>query len=82
MPHKGLRGYSTSFVAAIAYGRLSDLMFQFANECVVREIPVAAISERLGVTRTTVYAWFTGKSEPREQHQEKIRQILARWNRA
>ena len=80
--HKGLRGYSTSFVAAIAHGQLSDLMFQFANECVVREISVSAVAERLGVTRTTVYAWFTGKAEPRMRHQEKIRQILARWNRA
>ena len=79
---KGLRGYSTSFVAAIAHGQLSDLMFQFAHECVVREISVSAVAERLGVTRTTVYAWFTGKAEPRMRHQEKIRQILARWNRA
>jgi len=49
---------------------------------VAREIPVAAVAERIGVTRATVYAWFTGRSEPRAQHQEKIRQILARWNRA
>jgi len=82
MPSKGLRGYSTSFVSAIAHGRLSDLMFQFANECVVREIPVSAVAEKLGVTRTTVYSWFTGKVEPRARHQEQIRQILARWNRA
>lgn len=78
----GLRGYSTSFVRAVANSELSDLMFQFAHECVAREIPVSAISERVGVTRATIYAWFTGRAEPRAQHQEKIRQILARWNRA
>jgi AcrR family transcriptional regulator len=82
MPSKGLRGYSTSFVSAITHGRLSDLMFQFANECLVREIPVSAVAERIGVTRATVYAWFTGRAEPRARHQEKIKQILARWNRA
>jgi transcriptional regulator with XRE-family HTH domain len=79
---KGLRGYSTSFVAAVAHGCLSDLMFQFVHECLVREIPVSAVAERLGVTRATVYSWFTGRSEPRVRHQEKIKQILARWNRA
>ena len=78
----GLRGYSTSFVRAIAESKLSDLVAQFAHHCVAREIPVAAVAERVGVTRVTVYAWFTGRSKPRAQHQEKIRQILARWNRA
>jgi len=78
----GLRGYSTSFVRAIAESELSDLVAQFAHHCVAREIPVAAVAERIGVTRVTVYAWFTGRSNPRAQHQEKIRQILARWNRA
>lgn len=78
----GLRGYSTSFVRAIAESKLSDLVAQFAHHCVAREIPVAAVAERVGVTRATVYAWFTGRSEPRAQHQEKIRQILARWTRA
>lgn len=79
---KGLRGYSTSFVRAIAHSGLSDLMFRFAHECVVREIPVSTISERLNVSRATVYAWFTGKVQPRKQHQEKIQQIMARWDRA
>lgn len=79
---KGLRGYSTPFVRALAEGQLSDLVAQFANHCVAREISVSAVAERIGVTRATVYSWFTGRSEPRARHQEKIRQILARWNRA
>lgn len=78
----GLRGYSTSFVRAVEESELSDLVAQFAHRCVARGIPVSVVAERVGVTRATVYAWFTGRAEPRAQHQEKIRQILARWNRA
>ena len=79
---KGLRGYSTSFVRAIAEGRLPDLVEQFANHCVAREIPVSVVAEQIGVTRATVYAWFTGRAAPRARHQEKIRHFMARWDRA
>lgn len=78
----GLRGYSTPFVRAVAEGKLSALVERFANHCIAREIPVSSVAELLGVTRATVYSWFTGRSEPRARHQETIKRLMARWTRA
>ena len=78
----GLRGYSTSFVRAVEEGCQSDLMAQFASACIARDLPVAQVAQRLGVSRPTVYAWFTGRSTPRARHQEAIKRLMARWIRA
>jgi hypothetical protein len=73
------RGYSTLFIRKVGEADQEDLVIQFANACISREIPVVEIAYRMGVTRATVYNWFTGKAYPRVQQQEKIRKTLARW---
>ena len=75
------RGYSTLFLRKIEEGDQKALVIQFANACIDRELPIAEIAQGLGVTRATVYNWFTGKSSPRLHQQEKIRRTLARWQR-
>jgi transcriptional regulator with XRE-family HTH domain len=75
------RGYSTLFIRKVGEADQGDLVIQFANACIDREIPIVEIAERMEVTRATIYNWFTGKSSPRAYQQEKIRKTLARWQR-
>ncbi len=75
------RGYSTLFIRKVEEADQGDLVIQFANACIDRELPIAEIARRMEVTRATVYNWFTGKSSPRVHQQEKIRRTLARWHR-
>jgi DNA invertase Pin-like site-specific DNA recombinase len=75
------RGYSTLFIRKVGEADQSDLVIQFANACIEREIPILEIAFRMSVTRATVYNWFTGKAYPRVYQQEKIRKTLARWQR-
>lgn len=75
------RGYSTLFIRKVGEADQGDLVIQFANECIDRELPIAEIALRMEVTRATIYNWFTGKSSPRAHQQEKIRKTLARWQR-
>ena len=82
MTTKKARGYSTLFLSAIEEAGLDPLVRQFAEECIRRGIPIAAIASRLGVTRASVYNWFTGKAKPRRLQLAQIRKITARWTRA
>jgi len=75
------RGYSTLFIRKVGEADQGDLVIQFANACIDRELPIAEIALRMEVTRATIYNWFTGKSSPRAHQQEKIRKTLARWQR-
>lgn len=82
MTTKQARGYSTLFLSAIEEAGLDLPMKQFAEECIRRGIPIASIASRLGVTRASVYNWFTGKTKPRQLQLAQIRKIMARWTRA
>ena len=75
------RGYYTLFIRKVEEADQGDLVIQFANACIDRELPIAEIALRMEVTRATIYNWFTGKSSPRAHQQEKIRKTLARWQR-
>ena len=75
------RGYSTLFLRKIAEADPDLPVFQFASVCVSREIPITEIARRFGVTRATVYNWFTGRSEPRAYQHEKMQKLMDRWQR-
>ena len=75
------RGYSTLFLRKIAEADLELPLNQFASVCIDRELPITEIARRLGVTRATVYNWFTGKATPRSNQQAKMQKMMARWQR-
>jgi len=45
--------------------------------CIARDIPVAALSERFGVTRAAIYRWFSGLSDPQPRFVAPITAFLA-----
>lgn len=45
--------------------------------CVTHNIPVKLIAGRVGVTRTTVYSWFTGERQPRAGRLAELTELLA-----
>lgn len=71
------RGYSYSLVKAIQAADPALLGVQLADYCLHHEIPVAAVARTLGVTRQTVYSWFTGTFRPRGEFIEKINSFMA-----
>ncbi len=44
--------------------------------CTDEGIPVVQIAECFNVTRTTVYNWFTGKTEVAKKHIEGVEQFI------
>jgi DNA-binding transcriptional regulator YiaG len=45
---------------------------QLAVTCIKLEIPAAQVAIHLGVTRQTVYSWFTGRFKPKADQLLKI----------
>lgn len=78
---KTARGYTTLFLSAIEGAELDPVVKQFAAGCIARGIPIASVASRLGVTRASVYNWFTGKTAPRHAQMAQIKRVVARWSR-
>jgi DNA-binding transcriptional regulator YiaG len=43
------------------------------------QVTQATLAERLGVSRRTIHAWESGKSEPTGDNREKYASMLALW---
>jgi predicted transcriptional regulator len=48
--------------------------------CIDYDVPVAEVSSQLGVSRQTVYNWFTGVHEPNQELTELIEEIIAEYD--
>lgn len=57
-------GYSVQLAAAIQQGDAQHLGVRLGLVCLEKSFPVAKVASRLGVSRQTVYNWFTGKTDP------------------
>jgi len=76
MSKKG-RGYSQSVVDAVEAADPTLLVTQFAKLCLAHRVSAIDIAQEFGVSRATVYNWFTGVFAPKPQHIEKMRKALA-----
>jgi predicted transcriptional regulator len=70
------RGYSHQLVKAIIAGDSAHVGVQLGRMCIENNISVREISQTLGVSRMTVYQWFSGRFMPRPAHVEKIHELL------
>ena len=72
------RGYSQRIIDANGEADQSSLGVLLGRFCITRDIPVVDISEYFGVSKMTVYNWFTGKSAPRKNQEDRIRDVLTK----
>jgi transcriptional regulator with XRE-family HTH domain len=73
-----LRGYSFALHTANlnADSRLPGV--RLGKYCIKNSIPVSKVAEQFGVSRMSVYQWFTGASQPHKDKVEKIEKYLAK----
>jgi hypothetical protein len=71
-----LRGYSFRLVKANQAADSKNLGVQLGRYCITNDIPVALIAAKLGVTRMTIYNWFTGVGVPHKDKARKIEKII------
>jgi hypothetical protein len=69
-------GYSQRIVELNKSAPYKTLGVALGRLCIKKDVPVAEIAKTLGVSRTTVYNWFTGWCIPAPKHQEGITELI------
>jgi transcriptional regulator with XRE-family HTH domain len=70
------RGYSTFLVQDINDAVPFWIGVKLAKRCIALNIPIKDVAEYLGVSRPTVYAWFTGKREVSRRYVDKVEELI------
>lgn len=74
-----MRGYSYEFVLKVrtlAKGKNAPVGVQLGLKAVESGMPIKQIATKLGVSRMTVYDWFTGKYQPSAQHLKRLMTLV------
>ena len=70
------RGYSKRIIDVNAKADTTNLGVLLGRYCISRDIPAMEIAAKVGVSKMTIYRWFTGEWEPRARYGEIIQRIL------
>ena len=70
------RGYSLRVVRANEQADPSSIGVLLGRVCIKKEIPVMEVAEFFGVSRMTIYSWFSGTGIPRKRNEQKIQTVL------
>lgn len=60
-----LYGYSSRLMQANKSASKQLLGVRLGRVCISKGVPVATVAQHLGVSRQTIYNWFTGITTPR-----------------
>ena len=69
-------GYSARLIALNKEADSKLLGVKLGRICIKRNIPVSLVASRLGVSRQTVYNWFTGANTPLNQSVGAVQALL------
>jgi DNA-binding XRE family transcriptional regulator len=74
-------GYTLNLVSLNKSASARSIGVKLGRTCIKHSVPVADVAERLGVSRQTIYHWFSGKSRPSEQMASKIEKLITQLER-
>lgn len=70
-------GYSVQLVQANKQSSVQNLGVRLGRACIKANIPVANIATQLGVSKQTVYNWFTGAYNPQKTLAPAVEKLIA-----
>ena len=71
-----MHGYSIALVAANKLAPKNKLGVKLGRACIRANVPVIQVAEDFQVSRTAVYAWFSGRSNPSWRIEDAIEQYI------
>jgi predicted transcriptional regulator len=74
-------GYSTRLIESNKAANPKLLGVRLGRVCIKLRLPVAYVASTLGVSRQTIYNWFTGASKPQNSVVESVESLLASLSR-
>jgi hypothetical protein len=69
-------GYSVRIRELNRKANKKSLGVQLGKHCIEKNIPVSHIVDVMGVSKQTVYNWFTGVHEPHQSYAPQMQAIL------
>jgi transcriptional regulator with XRE-family HTH domain len=69
-------GYTMYMQQTNKSANAKNLGVKFGRHCIKNNISAAKLAEKFGVSRQTIYNWFSGRHEPGPQHIPQINKIL------
>jgi len=73
-------GYTTRIDSLNQEADQSLLGVRLGRVCIDYDVPVTEVASQLGVSRQTIYNWFTGIHEPSQELTELIEDIIAEYD--
>lgn len=70
------QGYSIKLVQLNKQADKKKLGVILGKACIGASIPVSQVAKIIGVSRMTVYNWFTGLHDPQEVYEPAIQGLL------
>lgn len=67
-----MHGYTIRIAEAINNADGDLVGVKLGQLCIKHDIAVTKVAKYLGVTRQTVYSWFTGKSQPQASYADAV----------
>ena len=71
-----MTGYTLALVLAVKRAPKHKQGVRLAKACINANIPISQVAKDFKVTRPTVYAWFTGKSNPNWRQETAIENYI------
>jgi hypothetical protein len=75
------RGYDSLFLQKVEDADQSAEVMLLADACINKNIPMIDVALMFGVTRATVYNWFTGRTVPHPRHRASMPKIVLRLSK-
>ena len=72
-------GYSQKILELVEKGDQDQLGVRFAKFCIAHNLSVVTVAKQLGVTRMTLYRWFSG-SNINKAHRDSIRLYMRKFS--
>lgn len=73
-------GYSARLIALNKQANPKLLGVRLGRVCIKHNIPVADVASMLGVSRQTIYNWFSGERNPQNSVVESVEDLLVSFN--
>jgi DNA-binding XRE family transcriptional regulator len=73
-------GYTARLIVLNKQANISSLGVRLGRICVKHDVPVSTVAGALGVSRQTVYNWFTGGVRPKLAMEPRIRTQIKKYD--
>lgn len=70
-------GYSQRLIERNGLANEKKLGVRLGRVCIEHKVPVAVVASVFGVTRQTVYNWFSGTSNPAEPLHSRVNSYVS-----